>query len=67
LAGKYAGLAWLDPMMGLVAAALIAAWSWERLGRAGKILLGREIDAKSITARAPRTPRRRARPLNPGF
>lgn len=44
LAGKYAGLTWLDPTMGLVGAALIAAWSWGLLRRTGKILLDREMD-----------------------
>ena len=44
LAGKYAGMAWLDPAMGLVGAAVIAWWSRGLLARTGKILLDREMD-----------------------
>jgi cation diffusion facilitator family transporter len=44
LAGKYAGLAWLDPVMGLLGAALIAWWSRGLIARTGKILLDREMD-----------------------
>lgn len=44
LAGKYAGLAWLDPATGLVGAAMIAWWSRGLLARTGKILLDREMD-----------------------
>ena len=44
LAGKYAGLVWLDPAMGLVGAALIAWWSRGLLAHTAKILLDREMD-----------------------
>lgn len=44
LAGKFAGLTWLDPVMGLVGAALIAWWSRGLLARTAKILLDREMD-----------------------
>lgn len=44
LAGKFAGLLWLDPVMGLVGAALIAWWSRGLILRTGKILLDREMD-----------------------
>jgi cation diffusion facilitator family transporter len=44
LAGKYAGLLWLDPLMGLLGAALIAWWSRGLLSRTSKILLDREMD-----------------------
>ena len=44
LAGKYAGLTWLDPVMGLVGAALIAWWSRGLLAQTAKILLDREMD-----------------------
>jgi cation diffusion facilitator family transporter len=44
LAGKYAGLGWLDPLIGLVGAAMIAWWSRGLLARTGKILLDREMD-----------------------
>ena len=44
LAGKYAGIVWLDPVMGLVGAALIAWWSRGLLAHTAKILLDREMD-----------------------
>ncbi|MES2958068.1 MAG: CDF family Co(II)/Ni(II) efflux transporter DmeF [Pseudomonadota bacterium] len=44
LAGKFAGLTWLDPVMGLVGAALIAWWSRGLLAHTAKILLDREMD-----------------------
>lgn len=39
LAGKYAGAAWLDPVMGIVGAALVANWSWGLLRMSSKVLL----------------------------
>lgn len=39
LAGKYAGAAWLDPVMGIVGAILVAHWSWGLLRIAAKVLL----------------------------
>jgi cation diffusion facilitator family transporter len=44
LAGKYAGLGWFDPVIGLVGASMIAWWSRGLLARTGKILLDREMD-----------------------
>ena len=44
LAGWLAGIAWLDPAIGLVGAGLIAWWSRGLLARTGKILLDREMD-----------------------
>ena len=44
LAGKYAGLVWLDPVMGLLGAGLIAWWSRGLLASTSKILLDREMD-----------------------
>ena len=44
LAGLYAGLGWLDPVMGLVGAALIAWWSRGLLRQTSTILLDREMD-----------------------
>jgi Co/Zn/Cd efflux system component len=44
LAGWLAGIAWLDPVIGLVGAALIVWWSRGLLSRTGKILLDREMD-----------------------
>ncbi len=39
LAGKYIGLAWMDPLMGIAGAALIARWSTGLLRDAGGVLL----------------------------
>lgn len=44
LAGKYAGWIWVDPLVGLLGAALIAAWSFGLLRQTSKILLDREMD-----------------------
>ncbi|MCG8441357.1 MAG: CDF family Co(II)/Ni(II) efflux transporter DmeF, partial [Caulobacterales bacterium] len=41
LAGKFAGLAWLDPAMGLLGAALVARWSWGLIGETSAVLLDR--------------------------
>lgn len=42
------GLAWLDPLMGLVGAALVSAWAWGLLRQSGKILLDAEMDAPVV-------------------
>jgi len=39
VAGKYVGLGWLDPLMGLVAGALVTRWSWGLLGASSRVLL----------------------------
>lgn len=39
LAGKFAGLAWMDPLMGLAGAALVARWSSGLLRQTGGVLL----------------------------
>lgn len=39
LAGRYLGIAWLDPAMGLVGAAVIVAWSLSLIRSAGATLL----------------------------
>jgi cation diffusion facilitator family transporter len=43
LAGKLAGWAWLDPVMGLVGGALVAHWSWGLLKQTGSVLLDRQV------------------------
>jgi cation diffusion facilitator family transporter len=50
LAGKYAGLVWMDPLMGLVGAALIGRWSFGLLHDTGAILLDAAIDPKGVAA-----------------
>jgi len=45
LAGRYAGLVWLDPLMGIVGALLIANWSRGLLGLSAGVLLDRQAPA----------------------
>lgn len=42
LAAKYAGLTWMDPLMGIVGAVLVARWSFGLLRASGRVLLDRE-------------------------
>jgi cation diffusion facilitator family transporter len=45
LAGGWAyGWAWLDPVMGIVGAALVAIWAKNLIVQTGKVLLDREMD-----------------------
>jgi Co/Zn/Cd efflux system component len=48
MGGMFWGLAWLDPLMGLVGAALVSAWAWGLLRQSGKILLDAEMDAPVV-------------------
>ena len=41
LTGKYLGLVWMDPLMGIVGAPLVARWSWNLLHQSGAVLLDR--------------------------
>ncbi|HEV7610084.1 MAG TPA: CDF family Co(II)/Ni(II) efflux transporter DmeF [Steroidobacteraceae bacterium] len=42
------GLAWLDPLMGLVGAALVSVWAFGLLRDSGRILLDAEMDAPVV-------------------
>lgn len=42
LAGKYFGLIWMDPAMGIVGALLVARWSYGLLGATSAVLLDRQ-------------------------
>ncbi|UIF86508.1 CDF family Co(II)/Ni(II) efflux transporter DmeF [Cupriavidus sp. UYPR2.512] len=42
--GWWLGLAWLDPVMGLVGAALVGRWAVALLRQSGTVLLDREMD-----------------------
>ncbi len=42
--GLYYGWSWLDPLMGIVGAILVAAWAKSLLLETGKVLLDREMD-----------------------
>ena len=46
--GLFWGLAWLDPVMGLVGAALVTAWAWGLLRDSGRVLLDAEMDAPVV-------------------
>lgn len=50
LAGRFYGWVWMDPLMGIVGAAVIARWSVGLLRGAGAVLLDMTPDAE--TARA---------------
>lgn len=43
LAGKFFGLNWLDPVMGIVGSLLVAHWSWTLLRDTSKVLLDYQI------------------------
>lgn len=42
--GKFFGASWLDPVMGIVGAGLVANWAWGLLKQSGRILLDAEMD-----------------------
>jgi cation diffusion facilitator family transporter len=44
LAGKYMGAMWLDPVMGIVGAILVARWSYGLIRDTSKVLLDRQIE-----------------------
>ena len=39
LSGKYMGLAWMDPLMGVLGAVLVTRWSWQLLHASSRVLL----------------------------
>ncbi|MEQ6290428.1 CDF family Co(II)/Ni(II) efflux transporter DmeF [Vogesella sp. GCM10023246] len=47
-AGKLWGAAWLDPVMGIAGAVLVAVWAKGLLQQAGKVLLDAEMDAPQV-------------------
>ncbi len=46
--GLFWGLTWLDPLMGLVGAALVSVWAWGLLRDTGRVLLDAEMDAPVV-------------------
>ena len=50
LAAKYFGLGWMDPVMGLVGAALVARWSFGLLKTTGAVLLDRSAPEAALAA-----------------
>lgn len=54
LAGRYLGWNWLDPVIGLVGAAVILQWSWKLLRTAAHALLDASTNEKLLAAIAER-------------
>ncbi|HEX5125842.1 MAG TPA: CDF family Co(II)/Ni(II) efflux transporter DmeF [Rhodocyclaceae bacterium] len=48
--GKLFGWNWLDPVMGLVGATLVAVWAWSLLRDSASVLLDREMDRPVVQA-----------------
>ncbi len=46
--GKYLGLSWLDPVMGFIGGAVVAAWAFGLLRDTGRVLLDAEMDAPVV-------------------
>jgi cation diffusion facilitator family transporter len=50
LAGKYMGANWLDPVMGLVGAALVARWSFGLIRDSSRVLLDSQAEEHHVVA-----------------
>jgi len=50
VSGKFLGWTWLDPVMGMVGAVIIARWSYGLVRQTGPILLDASIDSKRQAA-----------------
>lgn len=50
LAGKYLGAHWLDPVMGLLGAALVARWSYGLIRDTAQVLLDQQLDDHQLGA-----------------
>lgn len=50
VAGKFFGWVWMDPLMGLVGAAVILRWSWGLLRETSRILLDRDVSLDKVAA-----------------
>jgi cation diffusion facilitator family transporter len=46
--GLWLGASWLDPVMGLVGAALVSVWAWGLMRESGRVLLDAEMDAPVV-------------------
>jgi cation diffusion facilitator family transporter len=49
-AGQYAGVLWLDPVMGIVGAILVTVWAMGLLGETSRVLVDAERDAPIASA-----------------
>lgn len=48
LLGKYYGLNWMDPLMGIVGAMVISKWSYELIKESSEILLDKSVDVSTL-------------------
>jgi len=48
LGGMLWGAAWLDPVMGLVGAALVSVWAWGLIRQTGRVLLDAQMDSPVV-------------------
>lgn len=48
LAGKLAGVTWLDPLMGVLGAVLVARWAWSLCRSTAAVLLDQQADPQVI-------------------
>ncbi len=48
LAGKHMGFVWMDPLMGVIGAILVARWSWGLMRDAGRVLLDRQAPDETL-------------------
>jgi cation diffusion facilitator family transporter len=46
--GKFLGIRWLDPVMGIIGAMLVAQWAYSLLKQSGRVLLDAEMDAPVV-------------------
>lgn len=49
IGGKFWSASWLDPVMGIVGAVLVAAWAYGLLRDSGRVLLDAEMNASVVT------------------
>jgi len=49
IGGKFWGANWLDPLMGIIGAGLVAAWAFGLLRDTGRVLLDAEMDAPVVS------------------
>lgn len=50
LAGRYCGLAWMDPLMGILGAVLVFRWSWGLVRSTGHVLLDMKAPPEMLHA-----------------
>jgi len=50
VAGKWWGILWMDPLMGILGAVMVLVWAWELLRDTGRVLLTAE-DSEALSAK----------------